>query len=83
METRKELLKSDLPKSFGICFKFMIFFAIASIVLFVLSHSIKGLSENYHFILQLLPFIFMAVASMFSIVIAWILVVAYINRPKN
>jgi uncharacterized membrane protein YesL len=86
METRNNknyILKSDLPKSFGVCFKFMILFFIGSVVLFVLSHNIKGLSEDYHFILQLLPFVFMAVAVIFSIVLAYILVVTYINRPKK
>jgi hypothetical protein len=76
------ILKSDLPKSFGVCFKFMIFFAVGTIVLFVLSHSIKDLSETSRFILQVSPFVFLAVAVIFSIALAGILLGSYLNR-KN
>jgi cyanate permease len=80
-DSRKDyILKSDLPKSFGVCFKFMIFFAIGTIVLFVLSHSIKGLSENSRFILQVSPFVFLAVAVIFSIALAGILLGSYLKR---
>lgn len=77
------ILKSSLPKSFGLCFKFMLFFAVEAVVLFVLSYNIKGLSENYIFVLQVLPFIFIVIAEIFAIILATILLISYLKRMKK
>ena len=82
-ENHNVVLKSSLPKSFGYCFKLMLFFAVGAIVLFALSYNIKGLSENYAFILQALPFLFIAIATIFSIILAIILLISYLKGKEN
>lgn len=79
-ENNNAVSKSELPKSFGYCFKLMLFFAIGAIVLFLISYNNKGLSEKNTLILHALPIVFMAIAVVFAIIIAIILIINYVIK---
>lgn len=82
-EKEVKVLKSELPNSFRISFRLMLFFLFAFIASVLIPDSIGGTNEKMIFLLQLLPFVFITIAIIFAIIVALILVVANCHKSQK